>query len=57
VKQPDLEKLISCILVSTSARIVPPWASSSQLGFGKLNYRVSQEQRSSGELPVEVKVA
>ena len=27
------------------------------IGFEKLNFRVSQEQRSSGELPVEVKVA
>jgi len=27
------------------------------IGFEKLNYRVSREQRSSGELPVEVKVA
>lgn len=27
------------------------------IGFEKLNYRVSQEQRNSGELPVEVKVA
>ncbi len=27
------------------------------IGFEKLNYRVSQEQRRSGELPVEVKVA
>jgi len=27
------------------------------IGFEKLNYRASQDQRSSGELPVEVKVA
>jgi len=27
------------------------------IGFEKLNYRVSQEQRISGKLPVEVQVA
>ncbi len=27
------------------------------IGFEKLNYRLSQEQRNSGMLPVEVKVA
>ena len=27
------------------------------IGFEKLNYRLSQEQRNSGLLPVEVKVA
>ena len=27
------------------------------IGFEKLNYRVSQEQRTSGRLPVEVMVA